>query len=130
MRVFLGLAILLSPTLAARQEHAGPKIRHIPSYLDGRERHSAELYEQVVPTAVTIFTSQQVFTEAGSEAQRGVGSGVLISPDCHILTAAHVVDASEAIAVKVHDGSLHEAELLFSEASADIALIQLKAPPP
>ena len=130
MRVLLRLAILFSVALADAQEHAAPKVRQIPSYLEGRERNAVELYEQVVPTVVTIFTSQQVFTKVGEEAQRGMGSGVLISSDGHVLTAAHVVDGSDVIVVKVHDGSMHEAELLFSEASADIALLLLKAPAP
>ncbi len=130
MRVLLCLATLFSAPVADAQEHAAPKVRQIPSYLEGRERNAAELYEQVVPTVVTIFTSQQVFTKVGEEAQRGMGSGVLISSDGHVLTAAHVVDGTDAIVVKMHDGSMHQAELLFSEASADIALLRLKAPAP
>ena len=62
MRVLLCLATLFSAPVADAQEHAAPKVRQIPSYLEGRERNAAELYEQVVPTVVTIFTSQQVFT--------------------------------------------------------------------
>ena len=130
MRVLLCPAILFSVALADAQEHTEPKVRQIPSYLEGRERNAAELYEQVVPTVVTIFTSQQVFTKVGEEAQRGMGSGVLISSDGHVLTAAHVVDGSDVIVVKMHDGSMHKAELLFSEGSADIALLLLKAPAP
>ena len=130
MRVLLCPVILFSVALADAQEHTEPKVRQIPSYLEGRERNAAELYEQVVPTVVTIFTSQQVFTKVGEEAQRGMGSGVLISSDGHVLTAAHVVDGSDVIVVKMHDGSMHEAELLFSEGSADIALLLLKAPAP
>ncbi len=58
MRVLLCPAILFSVALADAQEHTEPKVRQIPSYLEGRERNAAELYEQVVPTVVTIFTSQ------------------------------------------------------------------------
>jgi len=126
----MSLAVAALATLPVAQEHASPKLRHVPNYLEGRERHAVEIYERVVPTVVTIFTSQQDALGAGDEPLQGLGSGVLISPDFHVLTAAHVVDGADAIAVKTHDGSVHPAKLLFSEPSADIALIQLTEPVP
>lgn len=126
MRAFLSLAsfaIAALATLPITQEHASPKLRRVPDYLEGRER-------RVVPTVVTIFTSQETALGASDEASQGLGSGVLISPDCHVLTAAHVVDGSDNIIVKTHEGSMHPAKLLFSEPSADIALIQFIEPVP
>ncbi len=110
------------------QDHAVPKIRRAPSYLSGREARAAELYERVLPAVVTVFTRGERLTDNGSEEQRGVGSGVLVSPECHILTAAHVVDGADAIVVKTQDGELRPASLLFSEGSADVALLQLDSP--
>ena len=112
------------------QQHAEPKRRQAPDYLSGEEARAAELYRKVLPTVVTIATSKQVLTEAGLEQRSGVGSGVLISPECHVLTAAHVVEGADRILVKTHDGELYPAELLFSESAADIALIKFKTPAP
>ena len=128
MRALMSFAIAALATLSVTQEHAGPKIRRAPDYLEGRERRAVAIYERVVPTVVTLFTSQEVLLGGSDQRQSGLGSGVLISPDCHVLTAAHVVDGSDAIVVKTNRGSMHPAKLLFSEPSADIALIQFIEP--
>ena len=112
------------------QEHASPKVRSVPDYLSGEEAQAADLYRRVLPTVVTILTSSRVITEEGPEQREAIGSGVLISPECHVLTAAHVVEAADSIIVKTHDGVLRPAELLFSEAGADIALLKFVTPAP
>ena len=120
------VATLLALVGVAQDDDARPKIRVQPDYLTEREVLAAELYENVLPAVVTIYTSTAVLTDEGREHQGGLGSGVLISPDCHILTAAHVVQGADQIIVKTQDGAQRPAELLFSEASADIALLQLE----
>ncbi|MDA2928093.1 trypsin-like peptidase domain-containing protein [Acidobacteria bacterium AH-259-G07] len=112
------------------QEHASPKVRIPPDDLSGEELQAVELYRKVLPTVVTIFTLQKIITREGEQKQRGVGSGVLISPECHVLTAAHVVEDAEQISVKTHDGKSRRAELVYSESSADIALLRLLTPAP
>ncbi len=112
------------------QEHVEREPRVAPDYLAGEEAQAAELYRNVLPAVVTISTSTRVLTENGLAERSGIGSGVLISPDCHVLTAAHVVEDADQILVKTHDGSLRAAELVFSESSADIALIRLLTPEP
>ena len=109
---------------------AGPKERSAPAYLTPEEAQATRVYQRVLPSVVTIFTSQKVFQQ-GQEGQQGsLGSGVLISSKCHVLTAAHVVSGAEEILVKTQDGKVHPAEFLFSEASADIALIKFIDPVP
>jgi serine protease Do len=71
-----------------------------------------------------------VIQEEGASKTGGIGSGVLISEECHVLTAAHVVRGAEEIVVKTQDGKMRPAELLFSETVADIALIKLTTPAP
>lgn len=112
-------------TALSAQDHAPPKVRRAPLYLSGEEANSAKLYSRVLPSVVTIFTSQRVLNQMGQREQQAVGSGVLITPEHHVLTAAHVVDGADEIIVKTYDGKLRRAELLFSEPSADIALIKL-----
>jgi serine protease Do len=110
--------------------NAGPKDRVMPDYLTHDESQAASVYQRILPAVVTIFTSQKVF-EKGQESQQGaIGSGVLVSPRSHVLTAAHVVSGAEEILVKTQDGEMHPAEFLFSEASADIALIRFLTPVP
>lgn len=109
---------------------AGPEDRAMPGYLTKEEAQSARVYRKILPAVVTIYTSQKVFRDAGEGQQGAIGSGVLISPQCHVLTAAHVVSGAEEIMVKTQDGKMHPAEFLFSEASADIALIKFIKPRP
>jgi len=109
---------------------AGPKERTLPDYLTGDEVQSARVYRRILPSVVTILTSQRAFQDGREVQQKAVGSGVLISAQCHVLTAAHVVSGAEEIMVKTQDEKLHPAEFLFSEAGADIALIRFIEPVP
>jgi serine protease Do len=131
--LFLILALILCAFVAAScatEVIAGADEGTVPSYLTREEAQSARVYLKILPAVVTIYTSQKVFQE-GAEAQQGaIGSGVLISHECHILTAAHVVSGAEEIMVKTQDGNMHPAEFIFSEASADIALIKFLKPVP
>ena len=128
LRAFGLASLLLCATPLWSQEHQPPKVRQSPAYLADDEARSTTLYERVLPTVVTILTSEQVLTSEGQEIHQGLGSGVLISQECHVLTAAHVVDGADRILVKTFDDQLREAELLFSEAGADIALLRLIEP--
>jgi len=119
------VAVLLCATQLWSQEHQPPKVRKVPTYLAADEARSSTLYERVLPTVVTILTAERVPTSEGLELHEGLGSGVLISNQCHVLTAAHVISGADRILVKTFDDKLREAELLFSEAGADIALLRL-----
>ncbi len=125
----LSLSAVSTPEVArCRERHATGKARRAPAYLKGDEARTASLYESVLPTVVTILTSREVLAQTGRRQERGLGSGVLISPDCHVLTAAHVVANADEITVKTQDGEMRAAELLFSEPTADIALIRFITP--
>ncbi len=59
----------------------------------------------------------------------GLGSGVLISADGKVLTAAHVVQTADAVGVEFADGVLTEATIIASDPVADIALLQVSSIP-
>ena len=105
--LFLFCIIEMAPLFA--QEHAAAKLRIPPNYLSGEETKVVELYRTVSPTVVTIISLRKVFTAEGMEEQDIIGSGVLISPEGHVLTAAHVLKDAEKITVKTNDGKLHTA---------------------
>jgi serine protease Do len=110
------------------QEHSDAKEREKPGYLKGRESEVVELFEEVIPSFVVIITSRNVIDEEGRHQVDNIGSGVLISEENHILTAAHVVNSADDITVRTFDGEIKQAEVIFSEGSADIALIKLSTP--
>jgi len=105
-------------------------VRKAPDYLSGDEARSAALYRDVLPTVVTIFTEKKVIRQENQIQQKSLGSGVIVSSENHVLTAAHVVQGADIIIVKTSDGKLRPAELLFSESSADIALLRFLTPEP
>jgi len=124
--VIIWALMLLScsaPVIGA-EEHAIAKDRRAPDYLSGDEAKSVALYQKVLPTVVTILTEKQDIQWDDKEKEGSLGSGVIISAENHVLTAAHVVQGAEVINIKTSDGKQRQAKLLFSEASADIALLQ------
>ena len=130
MKIVLSVIISIlcvSGSLFAQTKHQpNPKKRTTPAYLTTEESNVSDIYKKVLPTVVTIFTKSNNFTKEGTVQSQGQGSGVLISHDCYILTAAHVVDGTSEILVKTQDGKMRKATILFSEKTSDIALLQLQ----
>src|SRR5262245_46858720 len=68
--------------------------------------------------------------DEGSETRvKGLASGVLISHDGQILTAAHVVQNAETVEVQFVDGTRQPAKILSSVPYADVALLQVDRVP-
>src|SRR5262249_26778049 len=84
-----------------------------------------EVFQKVVPSVVVIRargrdvegSSQTRFTETGS--------GVLISADGQVMTAAHVVHAMDEIVVEFLGSEAVTARVVASEPAADLSLLQL-----
>lgn len=108
--------------------HVKPLIRSISKELPSDEQSIAQLYQDVQPSVVTIFTSSLIPSDMGLKRSGGLGTGILISGECHILTAAHVVAGNTNILVKTQDGKIREATVLFTEKTSDIALLKLDYP--
>lgn len=86
----------------------------------------SDLYKKVSPSVVVIETEEKVEDTDGHISYRGSqGSGVLISEQGEILTAAHVVTNAETITVIFHDGQRFPAKVVRLAVVADVALIKL-----
>jgi serine protease Do len=55
------------------------------------------------------------------------GSGIILSPDGHILTNEHVTRDAQRIIVTMNDGTKAEASVIGSDAIYDIALLKIEA---
>lgn len=103
----------------------------------------ADLTDAVVPSVVSIDTTTSVnvtrvvktdpwgmFGYRRNEHYEapGLGSGVIVTEEGHIVTNHHVVAGVDKIKVTLHDGSVYTAEWVGSDPVADVAVLQLKAP--
>ncbi len=57
---------------------------------------------------------------------RGLGSGFLISPDGYILTNHHVAGDATKIVVTLTDGTKHDAKIIGSDRTSDVALLKIE----
>lgn len=91
------------------------------------------VFERVNPTVVVVHTelkaSQAVAEGRSGSAAKGVGSGVVVSEDGRILTAAHVVRAARRIEVEFLDGQRWAAQVVASAPFADLALLKMTTVP-
>lgn len=92
----------------------------------------ADLYERVDPSVVEIATIQEVIADEGPAKRTragGLGSGFLISEDGLILTAAHVVQMAEDVAVRWVNGEVSKATIVSTNPNADVALLRAENVP-
>ena len=61
----------------------------------------------------------------GTQAQ---GSGFVYDDEGHVITNQHVVDGAETVSVTFADGSTHDATVVGSDPSTDLAVLKVDAP--
>ncbi|MBV9929203.1 MAG: trypsin-like peptidase domain-containing protein [Acidobacteria bacterium] len=91
-----------------------------------------EAFRKVRQSVVIVRTKQVEVAPAPGQVMSvvdGLGSGVLISNDGRILTAAHVVQTADVALVVFPDGQEIEAHVIGSDVRADVALLKLDHPP-
>jgi S1-C subfamily serine protease len=91
-----------------------------------------EVFKRVDPSVVVVQTNRhQVVTGPKMELATlpGLGSGVLISKDGKVMTAAHVVQTADEIRVQFRNEESVPAKVLTSDPAADVALLQIERVP-
>ena len=61
------------------------------------------------------------------QIERGLGSGVIVTPDGYILTNHHVVDGAENIKVDLSDRRTFDAKVVGSDPPSDLAVLKINA---
>ncbi len=135
--VLLGAALLSVPAMA-EPPRAEPELAATYNPMQG----FAPLVDAVSPAVVSIETEGMVSIDTeipdffrefidpemlGPRPQQGQGSGFVVSEDGLVLTNHHVIDEADIIKVKFSDGREVQARVLGSDASIDVALLQLPA---
>ena len=111
-----------------------------PSEVPGLIRANDEmvtLVEKVTPAVVSIDTEivkrERVidpFRGRIYERDRltpGLGSGVIVSAEGHVITNLHVIEGHKGIRVTLHDGRSLPATLINSDKLLDIAVLRIKS---
>ena len=94
---------------------------------------------KAAPAVVSINTSKTVrhprsndpwfqffFGDQGSQAQAGLGSGVILSPDGYILTNNHVVESADEIEVTLTDSRRARAQIIGTDPDTDLAVLKIE----
>ena len=85
-----------------------------------------DVFRKASPTVVVVRAKGRDVTAAGVTRFTETGSGVLVSSDGRVMTAAHVVNGKDEITVEGIGGEVVRAKLLSANAAADVALLQLE----
>jgi serine protease Do len=96
-------------------------------FAGGAEAQDAEeLFRKVSPSVVVIRAKgRSVDGTRGLVTYTEIGSGVLISADGKVMTAAHVVHDMDEILVEFLGGEMVPARVIASEPAADLSLLRL-----
>ncbi|MCG3150253.1 MAG: Periplasmic serine endoprotease DegP [Verrucomicrobiae bacterium] len=146
MKTTLLVAVLALVTIAGNTPAA-------PTPLQAFSDSFADVAERVRPSVVTIYSEKVVklprfhpfsdgspfqwfFEEEDSARPRrsvprefkqtGMGSGMVLDKEGHILTNNHVVDDVDDVKVKFTDGTILDAEIIGTDPATDIAVLKLK----
>lgn len=99
-----------------RSSAARPAPSRAPSASPTRPPTTAEIYQAVAPSVVSIETTLR----GGAKA---TGTGLVVNGNGTIVTALHVVQGGAALRVTFGDGTAAAAAVLASDPASDIALL-------
>ena len=88
-----------------------------------------DLFSKVNPSVVVIRARGRDVSNVGITRFSETGSGVLVTADGKVMTAAHVVNAMDEITVEALGGASVPARVIASEPGADLSLLQLERVP-
>ena len=86
-------------------------------------------FRKVSPSVVVIRATGHDVSGSGEVRFSEIGSGVLISQDGNVMTAAHVVHTMDEIRVEFMGGDSVTARVVSSEPTADLSLLKLDRVP-
>jgi len=105
----------------------------VPWPLSAQTLSVPQLFQRVTPSVVVVRAKgRDLVAQTGGSVlvkYNEVGSGVLVSSDGKVLTAAHVVQIADEVAVEFLGGETVPARVVASETRADLALLQLERVP-
>jgi Do/DeqQ family serine protease len=87
--------------------------------------------DQQIPEELRRFFGDQLPQMRGQrqprQIQRGLGSGVIASPDGYILTNNHIVDGVDEVRVELPDNRTFTAKVIGTDPATDLAVVKIDA---
>jgi S1-C subfamily serine protease len=114
---------LMAAALAAAPILAGPGAAALPPETLARVR------ESVYPALVNLTVVHQRFSEGRAERYPGAGSGVVVTPEGHVLTNFHVAGSTTRIDCTLTDGRVLPASVVAHDPLTDLSVLRLEAAP-
>ncbi len=129
--------------MAALELDSEPRLRAVLDEADARPAGSAtpaaepdaallDAYSRSVSAAVAYVRPSVVHIGVEralrrGKAQRGSGSGFIITPDGYLITNSHVAAGATALQATLPDGRIVEGELVGDDADSDLAVVKVGA---
>ena len=101
------------------------------SNVDGLTGAVENVVRETRPSVVQI-TNQQALSQpglggsSGDLVPAGVGSGVIIDDQGHILTNNHVIEGAAGVVVRLTDGREFDAQVVGTDPRTDLAVVQIQ----
>lgn len=119
-----------TPAATAPNDEDEATQRRITRIFAGKETPKADDLS-AMQKRIQKVSSRVVAATVGVRVDNAHGSGVIVSPDGYVLTAAHVaMEANRTATVILADGSEYEAQTLGMELGLDAGMVKLKAAGP
>jgi S1-C subfamily serine protease len=93
-------------------------------------RAVGDVFREVSASVVVVRAKGRDVGASGTTRYTETGSGVLASADGKIITAAHVVHATDELTVEFFGATAVPAKVISTEPAADLALLRLDRVPP
>jgi len=92
------------------------------------EDAAIEVYQRLTPSVVNVSNKRAVGGDPslGQFTEKGIGSGVVIDDQGHVLTNNHVVDGADRLDITFVDGTKAAARLVGKDPGTDLALLQIE----
>jgi serine protease Do len=95
------------------------------AFPDASPANVVSVTEAIFPAVVRLDVAQEVYENGKRTLRRGIGSGVIIDADGHILTNYHVAGRSAEIFITLYNKERVRARLIGDDHWTDLAVVQL-----